>query len=247
MPPMRQPPPEPTRIGSKSWSCPAPRAKPSRCSGRRQCLFQRRHCQCYGAQSCRYHRRYAERDCKPAVWRWWSVELCHPRHLFNSTFPRTRASQSPSISTEGIKQTQLFETVPLFDTERVEVLSGPQGTLYGKDATAGAVNIISKQPGFDAEGYLTAGYGNFDTRRFEGAVQYALVGDVLAGRLAVTYLKDDGVFENLTKGLGNTSQTDIAAARLSLLFRPSDQFQTILRLVDTKDGRTQLHAAPDRY
>jgi outer membrane receptor protein involved in Fe transport len=137
---------------------------------------------------------------------------------------------------EGIKQTQLFETVPLFDTERVEVLSGPQGTLYGKDATAGAVNIISKSPGFDPEGYLSAGYGNFDTRRFEGAVQDSLVSDVLAGRLAVTYLRDDGVFKNLTSGLGNTSQTDIAAARLSLLFRPSERFQTILRLVDTKMG-----------
>ena len=158
------------------------------------------------------------------------------RGISSTDFSQNQSKPVAVYLDEGIKQTQLFETVPLFDTERVEVLSGPQGTLYGKDATAGAVNIISKQPGFDPEGYLTAGYGNFDTRRFEGAVQDSLVGDVLAGRLAVTYLRDDGVFENLTPGLGNTNQTDIAAARLSLLFRPSEQFQTILRLVDTRMG-----------
>jgi iron complex outermembrane receptor protein len=158
------------------------------------------------------------------------------RGISSTDFSQNQSKPVAVYLDEGIKQTQLFETVPLFDTERVEVLSGPQGTLYGKDATAGAVNIISKQPGFDAEGYLSAGYGNFDTRRFEGAVQDSLIGDELAGRLAVTYLRDDGVFENLTPGLGDTSQTDIAAARLSLLFRPSEQFQTILRLVDTKMG-----------
>jgi len=158
------------------------------------------------------------------------------RGISSTDFSQNQSKPVAVYLDEGIKQTQLFETVPLFDTDRVEVLSGPQGTLYGKDATAGAVNIISKQPGFDSEGYIAAGYGNFDTRRFEGAVQNSLISDVLAGRFAVTYLKDDGVFENLTPGLGNTSQTDIAAARLSLLFRPSEQFQTILRLVDTKMG-----------
>jgi iron complex outermembrane receptor protein len=158
------------------------------------------------------------------------------RGISSTDFSQNQSKPVAVYLDEGIKQTQLFETVPLFDTERIEVLSGPQGTLYGKNATAGAVNIISKGPGFDPEGYLSAGYGNFDTRRFEGAVQDSLVSDVLAGRLAVTYLKDDGVFENLTPGLGNTSQTDIAAARLSLLFRPSEKFQTILRLVDTTMG-----------
>jgi iron complex outermembrane recepter protein len=158
------------------------------------------------------------------------------RGISSTDFSQNQSKPVAVYLDEGIKQTQLFETVPLFDTERVEVLSGPQGTLYGKDATAGAVNIISKQPGFDPEGYLTAGYGNFDTRRFEGAVQDSLVGDVLAGRLAVTYLRDEGVFENLTPGRGNTNQTDIAAARLGLLFRPSEQFETILRLVGTRIG-----------
>ena len=158
------------------------------------------------------------------------------RGISSTDFSQNQSKPVAVYLDEGIKQTQLFETVPLFDTERVEVLSGPQGTLYGKDATAGAVNIISKQPGFDPEGYLSAGYGNFDSRRFEGAVQDSLVGDVLAGRLAATYLRDNGVIQNLTPGLGDTNQTDIAAVRLSLLFRPSEQLQAILRLVDTRIG-----------
>ena len=57
-----------------------------------------------------------------------------------------------------------FLGLDLFDIERIEVLRGPQGTLYGKNTTGGAVNLISRKPGFDTEGYLTLGYGNYDRK-----------------------------------------------------------------------------------
>jgi len=58
----------------------------------------------------------------------------------------------------------------LFDIDRIEVLRGPQGTLYGRNATGGLVSISSKRPTDTFEGYASAQYGNFDRRVFEGAV-----------------------------------------------------------------------------
>lgn len=137
---------------------------------------------------------------------------------------------------EGIRGFQVFELMPVFDVERVEVLSGPQGTLYGKNATGGAVNIITKAPDFDNEGYLTAGYGNFNTFTARGAIQTPLVSDVLSARIAFTYTKDDGTIKQLAPGLKNLAQTDLFAIRGSLLFKPSADFDATLRLYHVHSG-----------
>ena len=119
---------------------------------------------------------------------------------------------------ESIRNLQALEVTPLYDVQRVEILRGPQGTLYGKNATGGAINIVSQAPGFDTEGYLTLGYGNFNRIRVQGAVQTPLVEDVLAVRVAGIYVHDDGVFENITPGLGDLNQTDVFSMRGSLYF-----------------------------
>lgn len=145
---------------------------------------------------------------------------------------------------EGVRNLQVLETVPIFDVERVEVLRGPQGTLYGKNATGGAVNIISKKPGFEPEGYAKFGYGNFNTIRAQAAAQTSLIDDVLAARIAMTYTKDDGKIRNLTPGLDDTSQTDIFAVRASLYFEPSDMFDATLRFTHTDSGGRNYTALP---
>jgi iron complex outermembrane recepter protein len=83
--------------------------------------------------------------------------------------------------------------VELFDMERVEVLRGPQGTLYGKNTTGGAINFISRAPSFDStDRYLRLGVGNYNRYDVEGGFGGTLVPDRLAGRIAVTYAEADG-------------------------------------------------------
>src|SRR5690606_29551193 len=74
---------------------------------------------------------------------------------------------------------------PTFDLERVEVLRGPQGTLWGKNTTGGAIHFISKKPTFDSDAYVKASYGNFNESLLEGAIGGALIEDKLAGRLSL--------------------------------------------------------------
>ncbi|WP_175651881.1 TonB-dependent receptor [Pseudomonas sp. Marseille-P9899] len=85
---------------------------------------------------------------------------------------------------------------PLFDLERIEILRGPQGTLYGKNTTGGAVNIISKKPSFDTDGYATLGYGSKNQKIVEGALGGALIDERLAARVSLYTKERDGFIKN---------------------------------------------------
>ncbi len=116
--------------------------------------------------------------------------------------------------------TRLFET-EYFDLERIEVLRGPQGTLFGRNATAGVVNFITAKPdltGFHAAGELE--YGKFNTYKAKGMINVP-IGDTLGLRVAGTYLKRDGYSTNV---FNNTKfdGRDQYAVRGSLRWQPSD-------------------------
>ncbi len=89
-----------------------------------------------------------------------------------------------------------------FDVDRVEVLRGPQGTLYGRNATGGVVNVISKEPVFHYEGKVGATFGSRDLMEYRGMVNVPL-GENLATRLAVVHAKEDGYHENLSEAPGS--------------------------------------------
>jgi iron complex outermembrane recepter protein len=85
-----------------------------------------------------------------------------------------------------------------FDLERVEVLRGPQGTLYGRNTTGGTINVITRKPEAGFSGYVTAQYGSFNTRRAHGAIN---IGDeTIQFRASGFYLKRDGYTKNLGTG-----------------------------------------------
>lgn len=125
--------------------------------------------------------------------------------------------------------------VELFDMERVEVLRGPQGTLYGKNTTGGAINFISRTPSFESPNrYLKLGVGNYSRYDVEGGFDATLVPDRLAARLAFTYAKADGWFKNKLPGGPDMDAVGQWAARATVLFKASDTVDMLLRYSHSK-------------
>jgi iron complex outermembrane receptor protein len=118
--------------------------------------------------------------------------------------------------------------VSMFDLERVEVLRGPQGTLYGKNTTGGAINFISRVPTFEPGGNLSIGIGNYERREASGAFQ-APLGDTLAVRVAFTFARASGTTRNLLPGQPDPDSVREYGVRGTLLFEPSDAMKFVLR------------------
>ena len=105
-----------------------------------------------------------------------------------------------------------------FDLERVEVLRGPQGTLYGRNTTGGTINLITAKPKEGFSGYLTAQYGSFDTKRVHGAIN--LGDEIVQLRLAGFFLNRNGYTKNIGTG-GDIDGRDQHSFRASLRINPS--------------------------
>lgn len=99
------------------------------------------------------------------------------------------ANNNPSVGMyvdEVFLSSAAMMTLSMMDVERVEILKGPQGTLYGRNASGGAINFISAKPTRELDGFVDASYGDYETFRVEGAIGGPL-GDVMSGRVAVLY------------------------------------------------------------
>jgi iron complex outermembrane receptor protein len=107
-----------------------------------------------------------------------------------------------------------------YDLDRVEVLRGPQGTLYGRSATAGVINMVTKTPTDTLNGYADLTYGNYNSKIFEGAIGGPL-SDMISGRIAAKIEKHDGYGTNLYTGTP-IDDRDAQAVRGSLRIKPAD-------------------------
>lgn len=147
-----------------------------------------------------------------------------------SGFLTLNADQAVGININGApitRGTSLFTN--LFDIERIEILKGPQGTLFGKNTTGGAVNVVTKGPELDEfGGYAKFTYGSFDRTDAELVANVPLIDDTLGIRLGAALTHRDGFGEG---GSGATTLTGRELAddnefflRGSMLFEPSDGF-----------------------
>lgn len=152
---------------------------------------------------------------------------------------------------EDYKQFRPTHGMQLFDLERMEVIRGPQGTLFGRNTTGGAISVHTKMPEMVApgefHGYLNGKYGNYNRWTAEGAVETTLIEDKLAVRLAYTENQGDGYLQNktpatipsmvdllttgaATKPVNAVTGADMAsiddnAGRLSVLFTPTEDLE----------------------
>jgi iron complex outermembrane receptor protein len=110
--------------------------------------------------------------------------------------------------------------VELFDMQQVEVLKGPQGTLFGRSAQIGAIHYISKKPTADFNGYITAGLGNFNQSKLNGAINFPVVENKLLLRAAAAYDYRNGYIQNTFGGKLNGKNT--IAGRFSASYLPSE-------------------------
>ncbi len=125
-----------------------------------------------------------------------------------------------------------------FDIDRVEVNIGPQGTLRGRNATAGTINVIPWHPGLNVfDGYAEAGIGNYGQKSIEGAVNIPVT-DNLAVRVAGAHTEHDTYTHNLgpVTGLRGPEWENNFAGRLQVLYKPSEQFDMLLSYDNTVEA-----------
>ncbi|MBI3675827.1 MAG: TonB-dependent receptor [Proteobacteria bacterium] len=126
-----------------------------------------------------------------------------------------------------------------FDLDRIEVLKGPQGTLYGRNSTAGAINVISAKPNFDGtSGLIAAGYGNFQTFDANGYVNVP-VSDTLALRFSArTIQQGEGYWFSRTQHR-DLGRQDILLGRAQALWNPTSTLSVLLKL-EGERSRSEL-------
>ncbi|KAA1192611.1 TonB-dependent receptor [Pseudohalioglobus sediminis] len=140
--------------------------------------------------------------------------------------------------------------IGLFDVERVEVLKGPQGGLYGRNATGGAVRILSARPDLsETSGFVGGTYGEWDRWTLEGAIGGPIIENTLAYRLAVNTDQGGGWQDSLaTPGDDEHGDRDFQAIRGQLLFAPSDELEFLLKIDSGKDeSETTLARSTGAY
>ena len=169
------------------------------------------------------------------------------RGLGNSDFDLA-ASQSVSVIVdEVVQENVILKSFPLFDLDRVEVLRGPQGSLFGRNTPAGIVKFETRKPTAETDGYASATIGSLGTLNFEGALGGSLnASETLMGRLSIfSQNRDDWIdngFTGESDALGGFNEN---AFRLQLLMLPNDAFSALFNLHgrDLKNGTASIFQA----
>ena len=135
-----------------------------------------------------------------------------------------------NLNVDGVYQSQAeLSRAGLYDVNRIEVLRGPQGTLYGRNAMAGVVNIITNDPTFNFEAAGSAGFGNYGLIQNEGMINIPL-GETLAVRAAFGNQSRNGYLSN------GADDASIQSQRLKLLFKPSGTLSMLIAYDRTHEG-----------
>jgi iron complex outermembrane receptor protein len=151
------------------------------------------------------------------------------RGLGNTDFDLLASQPVSLIYDDVVLENALTKGMPMFDLERVEVLRGPQGTLFGRNTTAGIIKVQSKKPTQDFDASVSASYGSYNSTDLRAAIGGGLT-DTLSARVAFLKQDREDWIDNKAPGfeqndqLGGYGET---AGRIQLLWEPSDEFSAL--------------------
>jgi len=155
-----------------------------------------------------------------------TVNRISMRGLGSSGVDDIESSVGTYIDGIYIKNANRLTQSSFFDLARIEVLRGPQGTLYGKNSIAGAINVITAKPTKEFEAYMTGEYGSYGANRLEGAVSGSIL-ENLSGRLALMTAHRGSWMKN---DVGrNGGGYDDEGVRASLLWEPTDKLDVLMK------------------
>ncbi|WP_373474713.1 TonB-dependent receptor [Sphingorhabdus sp.] len=168
------------------------------------------------------------------------------RGLGNTDFDFNASQPVSLVYDDVVLENPILKGFPIFDLERVEVLRGPQGTLFGRNTPAGIVKFDSVKPSEVAGGYGKISYGRFNAINAQGAVGGPL-GEKVSVRLSAMYQRQDDYVDNVTPA-GTTKDAfegyEEYAARLQFLIKPSDDLDILLTgQFRSLDGTARLFRA----
>ena len=148
------------------------------------------------------------------------------RGVANSDFT-TNVESPVAVYLDEVYISQMSGTgFMLFDMERVEMLRGPQGTLYGRNATGGLAHFVTVKPSQEGSGYGQLTYGRYDQIKFEGAAGGPL-SDTLSARISLSTHNNDGYVKNRLRDK-RLNNADDWAGRIQVLFQPADAVSLLL-------------------
>ncbi|WP_228726947.1 TonB-dependent receptor [Novosphingobium aureum] len=143
--------------------------------------------------------------------------------------PDPYAGNTVSIVVDGVPQFfSMGALLDLYDVDRIEVLRGPQGTLFGANTTGGVINVVTAQPTGEFGGHIKAAYGNWNRFDVSGAVEIPLVEDTLSFKVAGIHTERDGWVTNVVDG-SDMGSKNLNAVRAYLKFTPGSSFDATLQ------------------
>ncbi len=150
------------------------------------------------------------------------------RGLGNIDFDLAASQPVSIVMDEVVMENVVLKSFPLFDMDQVEVIRGPQGTLFGRNTTAGIIKFNTVRPSHENSGYARLSYATHDTINLEGAWGGSLIDDTLAARVSFLTRSRDNWITNGFTGEESLGEYDETAGRIQVLWTPSDRFSALL-------------------
>ncbi|MFQ6005055.1 MAG: TonB-dependent receptor [Woeseia sp.] len=166
------------------------------------------------------------------------------RGLGNIDFDLAASQPVSIVMDEVVMENVVLKSFPLFDLQNVEVIRGPQGTLFGRNTTAGIIKFNTRRPTHDNNGYISGSLGTFTTGNLEAAFGGSL-SDAMAGRVSFLYrTRDDWISNGFTGQTDAMGEYEEIAGRVQLLWSPTDEFDALLSLqTRSMDGTASIFRA----